>query len=135
VEGGKTILRAALDNGKRKPHVIERKIDRAVAQLDSLTRPSEWRVGFVEKVEARMPKTTDGKPMIYDLVDGKVVVRERLPGEAGEIGHVPNRQHRDLVRGNAALTQPEFNQLLHEHPEWFRIETRRLNASHQGEAK
>jgi hypothetical protein len=92
-------------------------------------------VGFMAKVEGRMPTMPNGKPAIYDLVDGKVVLRERLPGEAGEIGHVPNRQHRDLVRENAELTQPEFNQLLHEHPEWFRIETRRLNASHQGEVK
>jgi hypothetical protein len=134
VEGGKAILRAALNNGKRKPDVIERKIDRALAQLDSLTRPSEWRAGFVEKVEARMPRTTDGKPMIHDLVDGKVVLRERQPGEYGEIGHIEGMEHRTLVRDNAGMTQSEFNNLLHSNPEWFRIETRRLAASHKGEA-
>jgi hypothetical protein len=135
VEGGKAILRAALNNGKRKPHVIERKIDRALAQLDSLTRPSEWRAGFVEEVEARMPRTTDDKPMIHDLVDGKVVLRERQPGEYGEIGHIEGMEHRTLVRDNAGMTQTEFNNLLHNNPEWFRIETRRLAASHKGEAQ
>lgn len=38
-----------------------------------------------------------------------------------------------LVREHAGMTQREFNALLRNHPEWFRIETRRLNASHIGE--
>jgi hypothetical protein len=40
-----------------------------------------------------------------------------------------------LAQQYAVMTQPDFNQLLHDNPEWFRIETRALNASHKGEAK
>lgn len=82
-----------------------------------------------------MPTTRDGKATIYDLVDGKVVLRERLPGEVGEIGHRPGFEHRKLVKRYSKLSQAEFNDLLHRNPGWFRIETRRLNASHIGEAR
>jgi hypothetical protein len=135
LQGARNLLGAALNNGKRSAEAIDRMVNRAMAQVDSLSRPSEWQAGFKAKVEERMPTTAEGKPAIYDLVDGKVVLRERLPGEPGEMGHIEGIEHRNLVREHAGLTQSEFNQLLHEHPEWFRIETRKLNASHEGEAK
>lgn len=135
VEEARAILRDALDNGKRSPEAINRMIDRAVSQMDSLSRPSEWRPGFMEEIEGRMPTMPDGKPAVYDLVDGKVVLRERLPGEAVDIGHIPGMEHRKLVRQYSEMTQAEFNQLLHEHPEWFRIESDLLSKSHKGEIR
>jgi hypothetical protein len=114
-----------------KTEVIERAINRA----NTLTRPSQWRVGFREKVEEQT-RTPEGKPGIYDLDEqGNIILRERLPGEKGEIGHREGMEHHKLVQIYAQLTQKRFNDLLHSHPEWFRIETRRLNASHRGEAK
>jgi RHS repeat-associated protein len=132
-EEARGLLQAALRNGKRSDVAIDRMVNRALSQVDSLSRPSTWRAGFVETIEAQM-LTPTGMPQIYDLdPNGRVFLRERLPGEYGEMGHIPGMEHRRLVQDNAWMTQREFNQLLHDHPEWFRIETRRLAASHIGE--
>jgi hypothetical protein len=132
--GARAILHAALSNGKRTDATINNIINRAIGQRDTLRRP-QWRSGFKEQIDANMLRTGNGQPMIWDLVDGQVLLRQRLAGEAGEIGHVPSREHWRLLRNNPNMTQSEYNDLVHANPEWFRIETTKLNRSHRGELR
>jgi hypothetical protein len=130
--GARALLHAALSNGKRTDATINSIIDRAIGQRDVLRRP-QWRKGFKAEIESAMPLSQNGKPQIWDLVDGKEVLRARLPGETGEIGHIFGREHRRLVEIYSWMTPREFSNIIHSNPGWFRIETRRLAASHVGE--
>jgi hypothetical protein len=130
--GARALLHAALSNGKRTDATINNIINRAIGQRDTLRRP-QWRSGFKAEIESAMPLSQNGKPQIWDLVDGNAVLRERLPGDVGEIGHKFGYEHRRLIREHASLTPKQFSNLIHSNPGWFRIETRKLAASHAGE--
>lgn len=131
--GARSLPHAALSNGKRTDATINNIINRAIGQRDTLRRP-HWRSGFIKKIEDLMPQI-DGKKAVYDLVDGKVILRPRIYGELVEVGHVPGYEHRVLEKlaRKSKLTQKQFSALVHSNPSWFRIETRKLNRSHYGE--
>ncbi|MHB9124265.1 MAG: GH-E family nuclease, partial [Thermoanaerobaculia bacterium] len=72
-----------------------------------------------------------------DVVDGRFRDANTFKVITGKyhIGHVPNREHRRLVREARAkgMNQAEFNDWVNAHPEWFQVEDVYENLSHRHE--
>lgn len=83
----------------------------------------------IEAIEARYRRAPDGR-----FIDP---VTNRPIDPPYDLGHVPFRENWRLTTEamERGMNQEQFNDWVNSHPEWFRIENRSRNQSHQDEAR
>jgi hypothetical protein len=115
--------------GYREERAKQNKAEEALLESLQLKRPSLWEPTKEAIFAAAKKDAATGRYL--DANTGEVITGEPV------FGHKKGFEHRRLALKAAAqgMSQEQFNSWVNEHPDWFQLETKANNESHQYEKR